>query len=126
MEHEGNMEQINSQKCHSLGIRSLDVVKKNLPQVQQFIKDLNESEIHFEVLLQSKIGRSLKFFCDFCHVYKSDLRELERLEFLASSILLKWKTYVLNLLFDEQHEYDKTFIKSKRSRPSGRPRSLLN
>lgn len=71
------------------------------------------SEIYVEFLLESKIGKNLKYFIDFCKVYSSDYPEIEGLKRMSEQILMKWKNYINNTFFDENADYTKSFVKSK-------------
>ena len=69
-----------------------------------------------EFLLDSKIGRTLKYFVNFCKVYSADYPEIITLQAMSEQILTKWKNYINNTFFDDNTDYTKTFIKSKNSR----------
>jgi len=57
-------------------------------------------EITYKILEESNIGKTLKYFFDYCVAYEDDLSALKKYKQLTQSILEKWKNYVNNHIFD--------------------------
>jgi len=74
--------------------------------------DLYKADVSIELLIESGIGKTVKYFIDYCKVYQSDLGGLQRFISLAEQIQQKWKNYVSNTLFDEKKEQTE-FMKPK-------------
>lgn len=62
--------------------------------------ELFKNQVSLEVLLESKIGKTLKYLMDFCSVYGEDMLEIEKLRAMCDRILMKWKNYLLNMFLD--------------------------
>ena len=71
------------------------------------------TEICIEVLIESGIGKTLKYFNDFCKLYESDLPELKSMGTMSEQILQKWKNFVNNMIFDDGHNFQEDFSKFK-------------
>lgn len=74
---------------------------------------LFKSEICLEVLVETGIGKLLKYFIDYCKVYSEDLPALGSLQKKSESIYQKWNNYVLNTIFDDKKENVANFQKNK-------------
>ncbi len=62
-----------------------------------------------DVLTQTKIGKILKYFTDFCRHYSWDCSKLMDLLFKAEQVQKKWKNYINNYLFDEAQDHTDSF-----------------
>ena len=71
------------------------------------------TEISFDLLIDTGIGRTLKYFLDYCKLYENDFIELKPLISMIEQILRKWKNFVNNMIFDEQKDNSEDFLKFK-------------
>jgi hypothetical protein len=94
---------------------NMSLVKAAFPTFKEHLMILWKTEICHEVLLESGVGRTLKFFHDYCLAYEEDMPELKTLTSLSEKILQKWKNFVLNTIFDDKRDNAAEFIKYKRS-----------
>ena len=99
--------------CDYYKEHSLKHVKSNISTIHKYLLDLFRSDVYIEVILESKIGKTLKFFVEFCKVYGSDLEEIKRLGAMAEQILMKWKNFINNIFFDDNVDNTKNFQKVK-------------
>ena len=70
---------------------------------------LFRAEICVEILTESGIGKTLKYFIDYCRLYEEDLPELKNLANMSEQIFQKWKNFVLNTIFDDKRENKEEF-----------------
>ena len=56
--------------------------------------EMYKTEIFIDILTQSKIGKNLKLFIDFCKDYNAYLPELQNMSFRAEQTQMKWKNYI--------------------------------
>lgn len=62
---------------------------------------LFRTEICIEILIDSGIGKTLKYFLDYCKLYESDMPELKPHINSAELIINKWKNFLMNTVFDD-------------------------
>ena len=74
---------------------------------------LYRAEICIEILLESEIGKSVKYLEDFCKANEKDLPECKSLSVMAEQILTKWKNFVMHTIFDDNKNNASLFYKSK-------------
>lgn len=97
------------------GLVNMSLVRAALPTFKEHLMVLCKAEICLEVLLESGVGRTLKFFHDYCLAYEEDMPDLKVLSSMSDKILQKWKNFVLNTIFDDKRDNAAEFIKYKRS-----------
>lgn len=70
-----------------------------------------------EILIESGIGKALKIFLDFCKMHERNIPDLKPLSNNAERIILKWKNFVNNMIFDDcknkQEDEQKPFKQHK-------------
>ena len=64
--------------------------------------DLYRAEVCVEVLMESGIGKTLKYLLDYCKLYEQDVPDLKPLILNCDQILQKWKNFVNNVIFDDK------------------------
>jgi hypothetical protein len=62
---------------------------------------LFRTEICIEILIESGIGKTLKYFLDYCKCYESDMPDLKGFINNTEQIIIKWKNFLINTVFDE-------------------------
>lgn len=72
---------------------------------------LYKTDICMELLVESGIGKTLKYLQDFSRLYESDLPDLKLISQKCEQILQKWKNYVMTTVFDEKKDYQCEFMK---------------
>lgn len=78
-----------------------NLIKTSQDQLSQIIMELYKKEIFVDILSQTKIGKTLKLFIDFCNRYSPQQKELILFQIQADYIMKKWKNYINNYLFGE-------------------------
>lgn len=86
-------------------------VRAAYPSFKDHLMFLLKTEICHEVLLETGVGKTLKWFKDYCVCYQEEMPELRTLVQISETILQKWKNFVLNTIFDEQKDNISEFIK---------------
>lgn len=79
---------------------NMTLIQVSLENIKDYLMYLWKLEINQKILEESSIGKTLKYFFDYCVAYEDDLVELRRYKQLAQSILEKWKNYMNNHVFD--------------------------
>ena len=72
------------------------------------------TDISLEVLIESGVAKTLKYVLDFCLAYLDEIPELRFLITNTAAILMRWKNFVANTIFDEQK--DNIFV--RKNKPS--------
>lgn len=58
-------------------------------------------EVNIDLLQETKIGQSLKYLKDYLEVYGKEMQETKAMSKKVNHILVKWKNYANNQLFDD-------------------------
>lgn len=78
----------------------MKIVREACNQFKEYMMVLWCTDITYKILDDSGIGKTLKYFQDFCKAYEEDLTDLGFLINMSEKILFKWKNYVMNYVFD--------------------------
>jgi len=72
-----------------------------------------KTDISLEVLVETGCAKTVKYLQDYCCAYECELSELRDLGTMCDRILLKWKNYVSNTIFDDKRDNIGEFAKNK-------------
>jgi len=85
------------------------LTKDVIEQMNKHMLDMFKSDMFVEILIQTKIGKILKYFIDFCKHYSWDSSKLRDYLFKAEQTQKKWKNYINNCLFDDSCDHQDSF-----------------
>ena len=91
-------------QSHKVNMKLVETV---IPKFKQYMMTLWRTDMTYKILEDSGIGKTLKFFQDYCKAYEEDLTELRTLINMSEKILEKWKNFVMNYVFDYKLEPQK-------------------
>ncbi len=64
-----------------------------------------------DVLIQTGIGRTLKYLQDYCELYQDEFPDLHSLFIKCQKIIEKWKNLVNNIVFEDKKNFMDEFSK---------------
>ena len=91
----------------------MSMIKDSIPTLREHLMLLFKTDICLEVLVETGCAKTVKYLQDYCRSYESDLGELRDLATMSDRILLKWKNYVSNTIFDDKRDNQGEFVKNK-------------
>ena len=93
----------------------MTVIRDFIPAFREHLMLFFKTDICLEVLVETGCAKTVKYLQDYCQAYESDLGELRDLATMSDRILLKWKNYVSNTIFDDKRDNHCEFVKNKAS-----------
>lgn len=86
-------------------------------------------DVTIELLHASRVGITLKFLKDYLETYATEMPQVKQMTARVNQILVKWKNYANNCLFDENVSHHREFAKNRLKKaaakmpPKGKPRA---
>lgn len=96
----------------------MSMIRDCIPTFREHLMLLFKTDICLEVLVETGCAKTVKYLQDYCRAYESELGELRDLATMSDRILLKWKNYVSNTIFDEKRDNLGEFVKNKQLNPA--------